>query len=829
MFKNHKRLIVLAAVLITTAVLLLPQIAQAGLINDALINISSWIANQIIYVVGQLLLIAINILIKVASFNDFINANIVNIGWVIIRDLANMAIVIALMIIAFYTVLNKESYEYKKMLPKLILAAILVNFSKLIAGIMIDLGQVIMMTFVHAFEGIAAGNLTYGFGLQDMMSVRNAAEGAGMGAEISDWTVFGALVLGVIMVTVALGVVVTMAVMLLVRVVVLWLLIIFSPVAYVAGLIPGGEKHAQKWWGEFGKYITFGPVLAFLFWLSMTVLSQVTTQNRLMSLEMQSQQYLAGGSGAASTVDYAYFASQVSSPQRVFDYMVTVVLLIMCMIFAKQAGVMGSQFASNTFNKMQGAGKWIARRPGVWGKKAGGAAVGAAWRRSTIPQTAEAMYQRLGRTRAGRAVGLTKEAREEAEILRRGKVAARKTFGGGMPAARRAAEDAVATQRAENLEKQGYMDTESIFAERTKDLIARGKGLEAKGMIYKGAEQGWIKRSLLTEYRDKFGTTDKKDAEKFKESAIFEEKVQTKQKVKGGTFNQHLSDFKYDSDVKDHGFLKPEDKAKNVKKQIKDFTRGELSSAITAKNFGAIFDAETKEAINPLLGAALEGLYERGDAIGTDIREPSKRNIVAEAVKRVSSDPTKFNLKKEDAKGMLSELHRRLTAETYVDGKAQGGQELDETILAQAQERINEDLYKIERKISRSDIEKGGTEINLKGLEITPEVKGNINNPKVKSVITPTISGLQTAAKTPGFLSDPMQYKILRKGFAGLASQLGGLSKTLNTNFGNLGKQVKNLDAILPTEDATELEVKAVTQEYGIAEDDIKELVNKFT
>src|SRR3989338_9176085 len=72
-----------------------------------LLMLTGWLAEILIYVLGQLLLIAISILIKVASFNDFVNANIVSIGWVIMRDIANLGIVVVMLIMAFGTTLNK--------------------------------------------------------------------------------------------------------------------------------------------------------------------------------------------------------------------------------------------------------------------------------------------------------------------------------------------------------------------------------------------------------------------------------------------------------------------------------------------------------------------------------------------------------------------------------------------------------------------------------------------------------------------------------------------------------------------------------------------------
>lgn len=362
--KNKKFLITFFSVFLIAVVFLMPNIAHAALLDSLILKLVSIVCNVIIYFVGQLLLIAISILIKVASFNDFIGANIVNIGWVIIRDIANMVIVIALLIIAFNTVLNRSSYGYQQMLPKLVIAAILVNFSKTITGLFIDLSQVLMMTFVHAFEGIAAGNLTYGFGIQDMLSINKAVEG-GTGQDVTDWTVSGALILATLMVVIALGVVISMAVMLLLRIIRIWLLVIFSPIAFVGGLIPELKQYADQWRNDLTKQLTFGPTLAFLFWLSMTVISQLTQNSRMMDLELQTQQTFTNNVAGASPVNYAYFASQVSSPQRIFDFMVTCALLIMTLAFAQKAGVAGSEIAGNFMGKLNAGANWLKKRPGA--------------------------------------------------------------------------------------------------------------------------------------------------------------------------------------------------------------------------------------------------------------------------------------------------------------------------------------------------------------------------------------------------------------------------------------------------------------------------------
>jgi len=62
-----------------------------------------------------------------------------------------MSFILILLIIAFATILRQESYS-KKLLPKLLIMAVLINFSRTIFGLLIDFSQVIMLTFVNAFS-----------------------------------------------------------------------------------------------------------------------------------------------------------------------------------------------------------------------------------------------------------------------------------------------------------------------------------------------------------------------------------------------------------------------------------------------------------------------------------------------------------------------------------------------------------------------------------------------------------------------------------------------------------------------------------------------------
>jgi len=720
---NKKHLIIIAVILVAV-VLVVPQIVDAWSgVDTVLLNISSWIANQIIFVVGQLLLIAISILIKVAGFNEFVDANIVQIGWVIVRDVANLAIVISLLIIAFYTVINKQSFHYKTMLPKLILAAILVNFSKSIAGLLIDFGQVFMMYFVHAFENIAAGNLTYGFGIEDMMSIRNAAEAGGR--EVGDWNVFGALVLAVIMVVVALGVVVSMAVMLLYRIIMLWILIIFSPIAYVAGLIPGAQKYSGEWWSNFGKNITFGPVLAFMFWLSMTVLSQISGDSHVMKLEMNKKEYLAGGSGNLAPTDYAYFASQVSSPQRVFDYMVTVGLLIACLMVAKQSGVAGAEIAGKWQTKMEGAGKWIAKRPqlaGKWAGKKTWQGVKAGTEATKLPAGVRALGQRMKTSKAGRLAGLDKEYTAE-QRAERDAIMTAKWGGERGKNALRQFEYQQSMKKSKEMEERGeFMGGEDLNRIKLHDDIKAGKWKEVNARRLYMANSKDMNLSKLnndfyeSEFRKQTGIK-RDDKSRQEEDYKYRELLLINAQKASGDVSA-----KYKSSVRmtDDGLGYVSDTRKESEKDFDKKKENDFNNPGLITGFNeSIMDLEN----HPEFLGILDALKKKDNMQAVDRGNYAK--ILQSVLARHHDKNDSFKLENQevqDYEGLLQKMHarqfERVTGRAIIDVKAKGlTDKQKELVEAGNEEFVKATGYQIETSGEYID-GKGNIKVDGKGKMI---------------------------------------------------------------------------------------------------------------
>ncbi|MDD5289952.1 MAG: hypothetical protein PHT40_01980 [Patescibacteria group bacterium] len=505
---NYKKLILPAIVLavFATVFIITPHAAKADAMNtigSLVVSLLSWVFHLFIYVMGTLLVKAIEILIKILTYNDFINAPIVVKGWTIIRDVCNIAITMVMLLMSFYTIFKNKSYQFQTFLPKLVVAAVAINFSKVFTGFMIDISQVFMMTFVNQFKNAAAGNLTYGFGIEDMLKFGDlAGRGAGAGAvdlsaSINNWSIFGGEVLGSLMILVAFVITLSLIVMMLLRILALWFLAVFSPLAFMSGILPGkvDEQWGGMWWGYLNKFLVQGPVVGFMLWLSFAVISEMTASKHIMVLQFQSQ--ISQGNVSATDPGWQAFANKMSGTQNIVDYLVTCGLLIATLWLASKTGIMGSKIAGNFLNKLQGFGDKIIRAPGALGKKVGQAT----WKASNVPYLASALGGRFATSKTGQFLGLDKEHTAMLDAKRKARWG---EWAGGKSGAIRNFQYQRAQAVAKKWQEQGRPD--DVTSLRKMLNGARTKE-EADAAMLKLAEKGakGINETDINDYKNKFG------------------------------------------------------------------------------------------------------------------------------------------------------------------------------------------------------------------------------------------------------------------------------------------------------------------------------------
>lgn len=304
-------------------------VANAGGISDAVATFLGWIVYGIVYALGWVLTLVMQGLIWLAQWNNFINAPAVVLGWKIVRDICNMFFVVIMLIIAFATILRVKDYTYEKLLPKLIIMAILINFSKMICGLLIDVSQVVMLTFVNSFKDVGGDNLTKILGLDTLTSMK---EGGTEEADINAWSIMGSYVLALVYVIVALITIITMMIMLAVRIVMIWIYVVLSPLAYLLGAFPAGKKYSGEWWGEFTKNLIVGPVLAFFIWLSFAALG--TGQDSVGSSGISADKPSAKGISS----DGSNSITKAGSPDNMLNFVISIAMLFGGLKVAKSIG-----------------------------------------------------------------------------------------------------------------------------------------------------------------------------------------------------------------------------------------------------------------------------------------------------------------------------------------------------------------------------------------------------------------------------------------------------------------------------------------------------------
>lgn len=234
--------------------------------------------NVITWGLGQFLVLVMGaLIIPILGYNSFGDSYVVSLGWPLVRDAVNMFVILILLYMAFKTMLGGGAQMVQQQLPRLFLAVAAVNFSRTICLLIIDASQAVMFTFVNALTQIAAGNFVNMLQINAVLNVKEAAMGSAVPLSFNGAAVLATAYLNMIMVAIILAVFVLLAGVFIYRIVLLWILIVLSPLAFflkgIEGIAPGGGGKGQEWWGKFTGAVMIGPVLTFFLWLSLAASS----------------------------------------------------------------------------------------------------------------------------------------------------------------------------------------------------------------------------------------------------------------------------------------------------------------------------------------------------------------------------------------------------------------------------------------------------------------------------------------------------------------------------------------------------------------------------
>ena len=254
--------------------------AAAGMaVVDGSYRISQYCAYALDYTLKNILRAPITT--KDAGFLD---------AWAQIRNLGNMLIVLGFVVVGIATALRIQTYAATKLLWPLILVAILVNFSGLFCGLIIDASNLVttglmqtkLDTNVNQSQApVQIGGATHK-GTLDTISTTLVKEIKYTSVKILNHDLFdkglamffvGCCLFGFVY----LGMAFTflyLTVLLIARYVVLIMLFILSPLAFTFWVFPASQHLWKEWWNHFVKWSFVGVFGAFVLFLTNIILSQ---------------------------------------------------------------------------------------------------------------------------------------------------------------------------------------------------------------------------------------------------------------------------------------------------------------------------------------------------------------------------------------------------------------------------------------------------------------------------------------------------------------------------------------------------------------------------
>lgn len=199
----------------------------------------------------------------------------VKVAWDIMRNIANIAFIIAFIVIIYSQLSNVgvSNYGIKRLVPRVVAAAILVNVSFFICSLIVDISNILGLALQDVFLEIrtqVSANGSFNGAPVPTWSDLTAAILAGSAATIGGLTATaGSLLSGAYFILpVLVGVLLTAVVVFLIlaaRQALIIILTVISPLAFVCYLLPGTEKFFDKWKSVMLTMMIFFPAFSVVF------------------------------------------------------------------------------------------------------------------------------------------------------------------------------------------------------------------------------------------------------------------------------------------------------------------------------------------------------------------------------------------------------------------------------------------------------------------------------------------------------------------------------------------------------------------------------------
>jgi len=332
-------------------------------------------------------------------------------GWTMVRDLLNLVFIFILLYAAISTILQYGNMDIKKILPSLIIAALLINFSMLITKMVIDASHIFAWEFYNQIDVTKGGTVANmkgsaevygdfekknlsnvflaGFNPQRLlieaeMATTTTNENGNEDEAHSPWKQVAAKAIEngegfmstlwrmaiIIWLEIALAIfsvfiLLAGAIMFVARIVILWAVMIFSPIAFLEMILPSMKQYSEMWWKYLIGQSFFAPAFLFMFMLATKFINSGFVDKLLHLTKDNDSKIVTGLSMGEITLMF-------------FNFLIVGGIMSLCLVVARQLGGKTAEFGINWAHKgkdlaLSGAKK-LAWSPTRYGLRLGGGA-----------------------------------------------------------------------------------------------------------------------------------------------------------------------------------------------------------------------------------------------------------------------------------------------------------------------------------------------------------------------------------------------------------------------------------------------------------------------
>lgn len=194
-------------------------------------------------------------------------------SWRVVRNISNIVfIIIFLIIIASYiTNYGVNNYDVKKTLPRLIIGVLMVNISFYLCAIAVDLSNIVGSSIVDLFKELESQTGGYQFTMSWAELTKAVLSGGALavgGTQLAVLAYGGVMGIMLALSSALIGAIITLVVTVIIlagRQAMIIVLVIVSPLAFVATLMPNTSGYFTKWLDMMKKLLFLFPVFAVIY------------------------------------------------------------------------------------------------------------------------------------------------------------------------------------------------------------------------------------------------------------------------------------------------------------------------------------------------------------------------------------------------------------------------------------------------------------------------------------------------------------------------------------------------------------------------------------